>query len=604
MDGKLIAYCDGGLGNRLNALIGALYFARRLRLEPVISWPINRWCAAPFEDLFEAPYPVDRRSMPEIDAAHRRHVLLTHERQAFTMPVAFDPGRVLWPGALLAELEHALANAEGLIYSNSLVPGYVSRREAQAMARTLRVKREYRDLADEFLGGAGLLNRSYWGLHLRGTDAGFPTGYYDRWYRITRVLPGPIVLCTDDKAVEERFLRNPAIVRRSTSALPRKAKEGQGWNSAQRDEYGREFPFNIFRDADAVRESMIDFEILARSRALRTSGSTFLENALRFSDRAPLFQWLHDRRAWLRYAHSVLKARRIRCDCSAPAADTMADQSKGAAMRFAVARRLVSNTLALLPQRHRMMVDRLVKRVIPGKRHGLAAKYLRGSGIEVGAMHNPLRLPEGVSVRYVDYVSRDHNIERFTELKGFQMVAPDFIEDGFTLPSFQQSSVDFLIANHVLEHTDNALKTLMRWAEVLRPGGVLFLSVPLAERCFDRGRAITTLEHFISDYELERSARTDSLREHTREHYVEWVSISDPAIIVERGGKVIPQSSQDLGKRADELLAQQAEIHFHTFTIASYEDLLRHFCTHMRPDFHVLDIVENGIEVIGVLQRD
>lgn len=309
MDGGILAYCDGGLGNRLNSLIGALYFARRLGRTLAVSWPINRWCAAPFEDLFEADFPVNRLSMPEIDARYPGHVLLAPQRQSFTMPVALDPLGFLWPRTLLAQLERATANASGLIYFNTLVPGYVSRQEARAIAQTLRVKSEYRQGADDFLAGAGLLDKPYWGLHLRGTDAGFPPSYYDRWYRISQLLPGPIVLCTDDKAVEERFSRNPAIVRRPTLALPRKATQDQGWNAAQKDEYGREFNYNIYRGLDAVRESMIDFEILSRSRMLRTSGSTFLENALRFSAWTSPIAWLHDARRWLRHAYGVAQAR-------------------------------------------------------------------------------------------------------------------------------------------------------------------------------------------------------------------------------------------------------------------------------------------------------
>jgi len=272
-------------------------------------------------------------------------------------------------------------------------------------------------------------------------------------------------------------------------------------------------------------------------------------------------------------------------------------------MVAATVRRYVSGTLALLPERQRMLVYELLKRLVPGKREALAIKYLNGNGIEVGAMHNPLRVPTGVSVQYVDYVSREANLERFTEINGSQVVVPDFIEDGFSLPSFQASSVDFLIANHVLEHTDNVIKTLLRWAEVLRPQGILFLSVPLAERCFDRGRPVTSIEHFIGDYDLERSGRTELFRENTKEHYSEWLSISLPAVVAQQGKKLGTKNREDLTKSPEELLADNVEIHFHTFSMTSYTELLAHFCAQFRPDFNVLDVVENGVEVIGILQR-
>lgn len=262
-------------------------------------------------------------------------------------------------------------------------------------------------------------------------------------------------------------------------------------------------------------------------------------------------------------------------------------------------RRVVSKMLTLLPDRQRQMAYRVHRGLFPGKRPLLAAKYLRGSGIEVGAMNRPLRVPLGVSVRYVDNVSRDDNLGRFPNFQSRDLALPDFIEDGFTLPSFAPGSVDFLIANHVLEHSDNVLKTLSRWADVQKPGGVLFITVPLAEFCFDRGRPITPLEHFVSDYELERSGRQDLFAELTLQHYAEWVAISEPAIL----GVPRPKSREEVRAKANQMQQERAEIHFHTFSTSSYQALLQHFCSEMCPDFRLLDLVANRDEAIGVLER-
>lgn len=305
---KLIAYCDGGLGNRLNSLVGGLHIARALDFDPVVSWPINRWCAAPFEELFDAPYAVDRRSIPDINAQDPQHVLVAHEKQSFAMPNAANPNKALRVEQLLGRVRPALAAAPGLIYYNSLVPAYIGRGDAGAIARTIRVKREYRELADAFLAQAGLQDKPFWGLHLRGTDAGLSGSYYAFWHFASRLLGGTIVLCTDDRALEERFLRIPSVIRRPTSALPRKVSQDKGWNDPSPDEYGREFAFNIHRDADAIRESMIDFDILGRSRAIPTSRSTFLENAIRFGGRRPPFASLQDAVGWLRHAYRAGRA--------------------------------------------------------------------------------------------------------------------------------------------------------------------------------------------------------------------------------------------------------------------------------------------------------
>jgi len=46
------------------------------------------------------------------------------------------------------------------------------------------------------------------------------------------------------------------------------------------------------------------------------------------------------------------------------------------------------------------------------------------------------------------------------------------------LEYFRQESQDFIIANHVLEHVINVIQSVRRWYEVLKPNGILYLSVP------------------------------------------------------------------------------------------------------------------------------
>ena len=45
--------CDGGLANRLNTLLVALALKIHTKSAWGIAWPVNNWCGAPFEDLFD-----------------------------------------------------------------------------------------------------------------------------------------------------------------------------------------------------------------------------------------------------------------------------------------------------------------------------------------------------------------------------------------------------------------------------------------------------------------------------------------------------------------------------------------------------------------------
>ena len=63
----------------------------------------------------------------------------------------------------------------------------------------------------------------------------------------------------------------------------------------------------------------------------------------------------------------------------------------------------------------------------------IARIYIKGSGIEIGALHNPLRVAKKVNVRYVDRMNNLNLIKQYPELKGRKLVKLDYICDGETL---------------------------------------------------------------------------------------------------------------------------------------------------------------------------
>ena len=67
------------------------------------------------------------------------------------------------------------------------------------------------------------------------------------------------------------------------------------------------------------------------------------------------------------------------------------------------------------------------------KRERLARKWLNGTGLEIGALHKPLKVSETVTVLYVDRVTRERSIEKFPELPAMDIVPVAIIDDGFDL---------------------------------------------------------------------------------------------------------------------------------------------------------------------------
>lgn len=227
----------------------------------------------------------------------------------------------------------------------------------------------------------------------------------------------------------------------------------------------------------------------------------------------------------------------------------------------------------------------------------LAKRHLWGEGVEIGAMHHPLTPHSKMIVKYVDNTSLEDNLARFPQLLGRKLVSPDYIEDGFRLTSFTDNSQNFVIANHVLEHSPNPIGVLINWARVLRPGGSMLLTVPIAEFCFDRGRQETSLEHIREDYLV----NSQLLNQRNLDHYIEWLAISEPAILTVNGKQPAMESESQRRERAKKMCRNNEEIHFHTFSVLSFHRFLELFCTEFDKRFKVAEVCDAGREAITVL---
>src|SRR5262245_16441069 len=88
-------------------------------------------------------------------------------------------------------------------------------------------------------------------------------------------------------------------------------------------------------------------------------------------------------------------------------------------------------------------------------RETIASVFLRGNGIEIGALHQPLKVPDGVQVRYVDRMPTAELKTHYPDLASLPLVEIDVIDNGETLGALADASEDFAIANHFLEHCQN-----------------------------------------------------------------------------------------------------------------------------------------------------
>ena len=108
----------------------------------------------------------------------------------------------------------------------------------------------------------------------------------------------------------------------------------------------------------------------------------------------------------------------------------------------------------------------------------LSYRYLCGSGIEIGALQGPLELRPGTHIRYADRLTVEDTRAQHPELNQFPLVTPTIICDPAGLTPVAEQSVDFVIANLVLEDVPDPLAAVGEWLRVVRPGGYVYVAVP------------------------------------------------------------------------------------------------------------------------------
>ncbi len=215
-------------------------------------------------------------------------------------------------------------------------------------------------------------------------------------------------------------------------------------------------------------------------------------------------------------------------------------------------------------------------------REDLARRYLRGDGIEIGAMHKPLRVPSQASVRYVDMMTREELLARYGPSNNFPagwVVETDVIDDGQRLRTFASDSVDFIVANHMLEHTEDPIAALEAFLRVVKVGGILFLTLPDARRSFDALRTRTSIEHLVRDHvEGPAVSRED--------HYREWTAVEC-------------LTGDEVERRMEQFAREDAHHHFHVWELETFLSLLLSLDLPMEIDHAGI----NGTEFTVVTRR-
>jgi predicted SAM-dependent methyltransferase len=214
----------------------------------------------------------------------------------------------------------------------------------------------------------------------------------------------------------------------------------------------------------------------------------------------------------------------------------------------------------------------------------LAQRYIKGFGIEIGALHSPLTVPAGAKVRYVDRLPVSQLRLQYPELRNDILVDVDIIDNGETLETIESTSLDFVIANHFLEHCENPIGAIKTFLRVLKEEGIVYLSVPDKRFTFDNNRPITKFDHIRKDY----NEGPDWSRS---EHFREWKIL------------VTKKFKNDHDRNLSTLKNEKYSIHFHVWTYFEVLELMIFLKRSLNFKFEVREFIFIGNQAIFILEK-
>lgn len=223
-------------------------------------------------------------------------------------------------------------------------------------------------------------------------------------------------------------------------------------------------------------------------------------------------------------------------------------------------------------------------------RNRFAQKLLSGRGIELGAQQVPTKTGGNCKVEYVDVLPNDMLVERYG-LPANELVSLAHVIDGNDLSVYADGELDFVIANHVLEHFDDPVGGMREWLRIIRYGGKLFITLPNFRcNCFDAERIPARHDHLKLDY-------TDSVGRPARnfQHYVDigraLFRMSDPVA---------------LNRQAQEWTDADVRQHYHVYDEQTARDVVLLAAEAASVGLRYVDglLSKDGFEFLLILEKE
>ena len=128
-----------------------------------------------------------------------------------------------------------------------------------------------------------------------------------------------------------------------------------------------------------------------------------------------------------------------------------------------------------------------------------------GSGAELGPLNLPLIPKQGTRVVYVDHVDTDGLQRKYPYLPDIAPVDFAIAENSLEFTLRPIAPLDYFVASQVMEHVANPIKWLRDLAAVIRPEGLVALSLPDRRMTFDFLRQETRASDILAAYVADAS---------------------------------------------------------------------------------------------------
>lgn len=126
------------------------------------------------------------------------------------------------------------------------------------------------------------------------------------------------------------------------------------------------------------------------------------------------------------------------------------------------------------------------------------------TGLEIGALHNPIVKKSDGNILYVDYAPAEILRERFLypHASADDIVETDIVWNEKPLADSVDGTVDYILASHVIEHVPDLIGWLNELRTVLKEDGLLGLIVPDRRYTFDARRTVSSPGEMVEAYIL------------------------------------------------------------------------------------------------------